>query len=71
MQSFRRKNGLVLSQCRTCAYEALCHGGCQRDWLLHSGEPRNRYCEVLQCFLEKAYPRIHEIALAERAAREN
>ena len=71
MQSFRRKNGLVLSQCRTCAYEALCHGGCQRDWLLHSGEPRNRYCEVLQRFLEKAYPRIHEIVLAERAAREN
>lgn len=52
--------------CAQCPWVQLCRGGCKRDWQHGDGQPQNYYCTAFQQFFTYAYPRLQEIATAER-----
>lgn len=66
---FIRQSADRPKQCAACAYHALCHGGCRRDWQMDSGGSRNYLCPAYQKLFSYAGSRIAEIARAERLAQ--
>lgn len=56
-------------ECRTCTYGRLCNGGCKNDWYIDEAGSHNYYCPAFRKFLDYAFPRIRQIALAELSAR--
>lgn len=60
-------------KCASCSWEALCNGGCKRDWEWQESEgslqTKNYYCHSFETFFRHAFPRLCEIAEAERQAR--
>ncbi len=56
--------------CRECTWFSLCRGGCKRDWHTVNGAAENYFCEAFRTFFSHAYPRLCEIARAERRAEQ-
>lgn len=55
--------------CAACRWQALCFGGCKRDWTQDAaGVRQNYYCPAFQMFFAHAEPRLRQIAAAERQA---
>lgn len=56
--------------CAACRWQALCQGGCKRDWTTGAqGGRQNYYCAAFQKFFAHAEPRLRQIAAAEQRAR--
>lgn len=58
-------------ECGSCLYGRLCNGGCKNDWFTDDTRTHNYYCSAFRKFLDYAFPRIREIALAELNARKH
>lgn len=56
-------------ECTHCPYGRICNGGCKNDWFTDSTGTHNYYCSAFRRFLDYAFPRIRQIALAELNAR--
>lgn len=59
--AFQNQRKKLPAACTACRWQALCHGGCPRDWYSRSGKIENYYCSSFQTFFEYAEPRISEI----------
>lgn len=57
------------AECGRCPYGHLCNGGCRNDWFTDATGAHNYYCSAFRTFLDYAFPRIRQIALAELSAR--
>ena len=57
------------AECAQCAYARLCNGGCKNDWFEDQAGVHNYFCPAFRTFLDYAFPRIRQIALAELSAR--
>lgn len=56
-------------ECSNCIYARLCNGGCKNDWYEDQTGIHNYFCSAFRTFLDYAFPRIRQIALAELNAR--
>ena len=50
--------------CGSCPYQAICRGGCRRDWTGPGPEGRNYYCPAFRTFFDYALPRLQRAAKA-------
>lgn len=66
---FVRQSADRPGQCAACAYQALCHGGCKRDWQTDAQGSSNFFCPAYRKLFAYAGGRIAEMARAERMAQ--
>ena len=59
-RAFLADSYLIHSVCASCAFHALCRGGCRRDRT--DGYTRNKYCAAYRDFFARAMPRMQEAA---------
>lgn len=48
--------------CGSCPYQAICRGGCRRDWTALGPEGGNYYCPAFRTFFDYALPRLRRAA---------
>lgn len=48
--------------CGSCPYQAICRGGCRRDWTALGPEGGNYYCPAFCTFFDYALPRLRRAA---------
>ena len=59
------------SDCISCKYNYICHGGCRRyrEPMINGNYQKNTYCEAYYAFFEYAIPRLKELAHLYRLTR--
>lgn len=65
VQRFLQEGLAHPAECAQCPWEALCHGGCKRDWVYTPDGAHNYFCPAFRQFFQYAAPRLRQIAQAE------
>ena len=68
MRAFIQRSRSKPAACADCAFFPLCRGGCPRDWVQGAGGEENYFCRSFTALFRYAWPRLLQIAQAERLA---
>lgn len=56
---FVEESELLMEECDTCAYYALCRGGCKRERIIEKGRGKAYYCHALKEFFAYSLERLY------------